>query len=277
MSAATFTFVRLKLLAVGVAGLLLHCSGATPELEPRVVRVPLCGEPLPERCGPVGRTFVQLPSRVGLSEEPSADAAPLDAAEAEQAVREPREVPKPRRRKRTMSDGAAKATRLWARKRWPEAAAALEPVAFGAHGDDQRIRQTAEYQIAVANLHMKNFDTATDLLLLIKEEPTHARYHEVGHWFIQLASSGECRSRRVLMSLAGRFGPLRFAALGEYRQLPHPPPYDLVDFLVARARVQVETSDDARESLARFVEGPAYRQEAQQCIDWIDAQNAAAP
>ena len=265
MSAATFTFVRLKLLAVGVASLLLHCSAATPELEPRVVRVPLCGEPLPERCGPVGRTFVQLPSRVGLSEEPSADAAPLDAAEAEQAVREPREVPKPRRRKRAMSDGAAKATRLWARKRWPEAAAALEPVAFGAHGDDQRVRQTAEYQLAVANLHMKSFDTATDLLLLIQEEPTHARYHEVGHWFIQLASSGECRSRGVLM------------ALGRYRQLPHPPPYDLVDFLVARARAQVDTSDDARENLARFVEGPAYRQEAQQCIDWIDAQNAAAP
>jgi hypothetical protein len=271
-------------LAVGSTALLLQCTAATPEPEPWVLRRP-CGEPLPERCGPGGPTYLQLPSRDGLPPRPERprraleqppsrrSVIELDEQEDEVSVAEDREVylgntPTPG----TMTEGAAHAKRLFDKAMWPEAAVALERVATGEYGDDEGNRQVAEYHLAVVHFNLKHYERATDLFLLIHGDSSHNKFNEANLWLVKVVASGACRTRSVLGALIPNFDPLRTEALLEFKNPNQEPVYHLVDFLVAMARAHLGPLDTARENLHRFRDDPEYGQAARQCIDWIDAQ-----
>lgn len=211
-----------RYLAVGSTALLLvHCNAVTPVApapEEEVFHGLPCGKPLPERCGPVGRIYLELPSRVGLpprqprpeppppapkrpSRSPSAGSViELDEVEPQVAVANDGEVylgETPRIG--TLSEGAAQAKRLFDKGAWAEAAVALERAATGQYGDDEGNRQLAEYHLAVAHFNLKHYETAADLFLLIMEDPGHHKIGDSWNWLPRLLV--RCTTRSVLMGL----------------------------------------------------------------------------
>lgn len=238
--------------------LLIHCSATVPEPGPGAVPTDEvvfhglpCGEPLPEHCGPVGRNYLELPSRIGLSA--------LRMRELEEGAT-PTHGP--------MSEPASQAQRLFDLGMWAEAAVALERVAKGEYGDDEGVRQVAEYHMAIAYLRLKQHETAADLFLLMGEAPSHIKGSDSWHRLPDLFS--RCPTQRVLL------GVRRFDDSGVLYCFTTPgweKAHRWQRFLRARAFAEAREFDDAWGALNDLLGDPEYGEAADQCLDWIESES----
>src|SRR5205823_279354 len=86
-----------------------------------------------------------------------------------------------------VSEGFAKAKRLYDSEKWEEAFTAMRSVADGATGDDEANRQIAEFHAAKALYQLKRHSESYAAFHAIARRRDHAKHRDVLLWIARLA------------------------------------------------------------------------------------------
>ncbi|MBI4954045.1 MAG: hypothetical protein HY908_18625 [Myxococcales bacterium] len=161
-----------------------------------------------------------------------------------------------------MSEGAAKAKRLFDGERWPEAGAALEAVARGDHGDDAGNRQLAEYHLAVALYRQNRVRESAERFGAIASRPSHLKHPETLLWLGKLASKPDSAA-----FLAPRDFTTYTAPDVERFRNPHQMTFWYqLSYLVAIGGLSEGGRDDVAELLRGSARGGPFADAARSCL-----------
>lgn len=187
----------------------------------------------------------------------------------EEANSDPTPAPLPKREPNTagqMSEGAARAKRLFDAERWAEAEPALRAVMNGSTGDDAGNRELAQYHLAIALLRLARPADALAELEAIALDPAHLKHAEVLLWLTKLFVDPRFTVRTVrLIGLYEESYVQRFDN-PQQRDL-----YQTLSLALGRARFRAGDWEGAGAALARVPAGSRWYVAARQCQEHIRA------
>ena len=159
-----------------------------------------------------------------------------------------------------MSDGFARAKRLYDAEKWEPAFVAMRSVIDGATGDDEANRQIAEFYAAKALYQLHRHAESYAALHAIARRRDHVKHRDVLLWLARLAMRFP-----ELVSL----GDFAFYDRDDVEHFANPEQRDVwgaLTYFLARERLAAGRASEARALFARVPEDHPYAAYAQRCL-----------